>query len=426
MIAFDEKNHPISSMQDVQWTGPDGGHKSFQDRWKDAPADEKPYNFSPASIQLLSIHTGSAQPAAQEPLRSVLLNPERIDPMTLVVSDALLQTADREGKNLAACPDDFLLDIVEQAKYYLSPGRTLTKHVLWSLFPLANSQVSDEGSWITLAPIDALAATETRADRTALGKFVRTHEEKGYVSIEDCAQAAASMRTRVEPDLFQSFPYLLANGNDIPGGAGLDLLRFYASLGTAALDPSGHAKQLRVADLDNEQLARLNDYIYEYKMDGVSQSVDSYTEADLEALSEPTEVWPDGLPADGTITLEPRDSKTYQITYLRDGSSFSSLMTFDQIVRDIAGGKAGFDPTKFEAKSMQSVNHRDLMIQIQFGSSRRQGILQETVPTGKEYVIGQLPADLQQKLDQQVNEMVRGMEFSKKSEPKPAPAPPTR
>lgn len=186
-----------------------------------------------------------------DPLRSILLAPDTHDPFTLVVSEALLQTADRDGRNLVACPDDFLLQLIEQAKYSLKPGEPLTKSILWGLCPLGNTEIQEDDNWITVSPIDPLSATQTRADRTALGKFVRATEEKGYASIDECTAAAASMRTRVEPNFFQDYPSMLFAKNDLPSGDGLDLLRFYASLGSAA----GEGKEFKVGELDSDQLS---------------------------------------------------------------------------------------------------------------------------------------------------------------------------
>lgn len=101
-------------------------------------------------------------------------------------------------------------------------------------------------------------------------------------------------------------------------------------------------------------------------------------------------------------------------------------MDLDQIVRNIAGTKAGFDQRKFEAQSLRPCIQRTLTFQMELGGSRRVGFLQETVPTDREFAINALPADLQKKLDDEVSTMVRNMKAFPPQQPPPQAPPPAR
>jgi hypothetical protein len=164
-------------------------------------------------------------------LLAFLTNPEKNDPTSLYVSEAYMQVAKAEGKNLvAAFPDRTVRDM---ARGFVA-GNVTTKTVLGSSGAYGLTVEETEG-WLLVTPTWADNTRKTNFNREQTGKLLRSVNTRGFATLEELADYSFYITLGL-PDRPLDMVYLGLVNKDTAStldeyvGFSLDLLRLYAVL----------------------------------------------------------------------------------------------------------------------------------------------------------------------------------------------------
>lgn len=279
--------------------------RAFNNLLKPAKDKEaKPLTLSSISKKFVDYMKGGMRSngnmsAVQDPeLRTFLLNPEKHDPLELVVSDAVLQAAEESGRPTILQGQDMLLLIGGVSATAEVPAMTLLERMM----PLSDLEKVDNKGWQVFRnrhPVDTAAQN---VDREALGVLVRTEIAKKRMAIEDFA--AFQSKTEIPfPRTFAPYYFLLlmpdeffaSNLAQVESAGFLQLFGMLSSEQRATAMKEGGITYKNLSERQQKIVEKMvygNAPRFEYmNMPGKGQVYGTL-------MTEPTEAFPNGVPED--------------------------------------------------------------------------------------------------------------------------------
>lgn len=248
-------------------------------------------------------------------LRKKLFSPSIYDPLSFIETDEILAYAKLKGKPLVAnLPDQAFGSITTgiggEKKSLEAYAEEIDKGTVMT-------SVKDE-SFTVIKPAFPAKSRVDRLDRVALTTLMQAAREKGVPSLEDLCAYAQVAPNPAQGGVGQTYVMLFVPGAISMGLEGMtswDMLRFYGQLSPemraslsnggklaiSGLTPSQRSLVERMTYGSESQLTveepgkKSDDTPFWMRMAGIGMGTDYKTE--------PTEVVPNGLPADGFLDL---------------------------------------------------------------------------------------------------------------------------
>jgi len=301
-----------------------------------APTTQTPVVYSEdskafaAAFPTFSMSAGMSYDVKMSPeLRRKVFTPEQYDPLSFGVTDEVMAVAKAANKGLVALlPDQsesFLVAMmggnqsrtVEQVAERIKAGDWLTR--------------VETPEAILLKPAKPAAARMARVDRVDLGRLMRTADAKGVPSLDDVvAYAKGNPEPQESGIITQYFIHLVPGVQTLgfQGETSWDALRLFAGINPLALNNlrSGQALSLRAMPQGPMQemlfghdvqltVGTPTDDLF-----GMSR----FLNADVDYRSEPTEAMPNGIPAQGTVTMK-YSEESFAMPVAGSGSTSAQL-----------------------------------------------------------------------------------------------------
>lgn len=315
--------------------------------------DEPDIALSPISKALMGFMQGpevGTQTLSGE-AKQAILHPEQLDPLATATSEAMLGLAEYKNVNLVMYPDDAMFMVAMFAGQSKSLKPSVLLQSARAFGSMMDTQVIEEPGWLLVVPNNPLETYRNRTNREALGVYLR-EVDAGEIRLNDFAELASTIRGINFPVLMMFMPMLVGGQLDIDPGS-VDMLRFYASLGEAAV--SRLQKQpTRIANLNKEQLGLLYRYVFE------SRDASVLANAERQALNETpaeeilpalmgsedtvqdtTEQLPDGLPMESMLSVKEEKETTYFVKADMGGVIYTHPTTIESLAWMLAPPEKG-------------------------------------------------------------------------------------
>lgn len=213
-------------------------------------------------------------------VKDAVLNPEKRDPLSYFVAEALDALAAVEGKPFIALVPDRL---VNQVAAMAISGTVTVAQVKSALTTVGRMSFGENSGWLTLEPIDIVAQTTRRVDRSALGTTLRTLNANGNWSLEQTAAYIASCpkamgQTNFDFGTIGAICPLALSGDGL--FANLDILAFYGSLSSSQQTTLKQTGALALGGLTGPQRDQLNALIFHSEDGPRAQSNDPNDQMD--------------------------------------------------------------------------------------------------------------------------------------------------
>jgi hypothetical protein len=428
LMAFDQQGSPLvaisaqlslSSSEAVS-----APQKAYADDLKKgAPGD--PIALSPMSQQLTDHEKDITRRGSKEiskELRDCLLHPEQHEPLSMVVSDALLDDAQLENRNLVANVDDSLAGSLLFAASQGNLKTGVLRDIIRGSVAANDGAIAEPDAWMEISSTDPESMMARRIDRSVLGDYLRAREDKGYVSIADAGHLASAVKIHSVPAVASLQMFLLWPSSEMPFGYDtIDLLKLYDSLDPQQLDRMAQGNPISVAELRADQRAALESLVYQTRdltpdNSPVIPGKPWLTEQTVR--HEPTERFPDGVPTAATILFTPDVKDGFLLQSLMYGSPYTRAASINDVASSIARTQSP-DPRNPNPEVIQTIcPTKDRVINFKLTAPdeyMRTGHLEEVARDGKPAPLNELPADLKAKIDALVKQYI----FSMSQEPAP-------
>jgi len=309
--AYDERGSRIGQSSMTLGEGFDG----YMGAMKEDPASqgERMIQFDGESKMLLSALGGSGRPGQPIPadLLSRVARADLNDPLSYLISPALIQSAEIKGVNMVACLPD-------SAVYGSLMGRGGDVHVNQILTRLSFFQTTYEikDGWLVVKPSRPNEARVFRADRTVLAKYLQRLSSGKPLIMEEAGYFAARFPDRVANSLPQQMArFFPGQQND---SYNQEMLRLYGLLTQEQKQRmvNGGLPLKALTQVELDQVGRM---IYgaspslQYRMQigqpgrsGPQQS--DWMLFNTGLLHEATESLPTGIPPQASIKVQVNDS----------------------------------------------------------------------------------------------------------------------
>lgn len=342
MLVVDIDGRPMGRV-DLQ---EDSLHRADPDEKAPEPGSRDLVPLSDISRQFAELAAGrmagiGSKTAWQMPtgdLLQRLLEPEKTDPLTFVVSDALLHLADRKKADLVAVPSDESLLWVTA---YGGKGKGLTVGTVEKMLG-STVHYDAETGWMKIRPSDPHQGRLDRLDRHAMGELFRAVAQEGRLGLDSIAKYLLQSRgsnVAVTQALCRLLdPQVVA---DFWQKGDEDALRLYATLSATQRQALRRGQKLAYGSLTPQQQGFVRRLTYGTDVNVANSQPTEIdpNEIDLtdfiggEGLeSEPTELLPRGIPAATQISLDTADT---MVLYAYD-SSEDGPMAFGEELESIA------------------------------------------------------------------------------------------
>jgi hypothetical protein len=291
-----------------------------------------------ASARMTGIGSKSAWQQPARDLVELLLQPEKVDPLSFILSDVLLQLADRKKMDLMAVAND--ADLLWMSTVG-TKNKGLTVGTAEKMFG-ETLKYDDSSGWMTVRPADPYQARLDRLDRHAMGGLFRAIDKEGRLSLDSIASYLLKSRG---PNVFVTQmicrlldPQVVA---DFWQKGDEDALRLYATLTPIQRQALRGGQKLAYGSLSPQQQALVRRLTYGSDVNVTSSASFEVepTESDLsdfvgiEGLSaEPTELLPRGIPAATQVSLTAGQT---MVLYAYDGTEDGPL-AFGEELESIA------------------------------------------------------------------------------------------
>ncbi len=430
---------------------------------KNPPANSgKEIALSPLSKELygigesLSVLGGSSRLKMSKELTEALKDPVEHDPLSFVHSEALIAIATERNEQLVADLPDGVMSFLDNlrakgkltAQSYLSeisgqgapappakpakPGQATGDEPAAEAVSSGDSpdraKVQEANGWLVVSPADSDKARTQRTDRGSLRTLIRVAVTQGYVGLDDLADYSLKNGSPLDAApasgmyIMTFAPNALQEG--MMGLTNWDLLKFYGLLGGSqrqSLREGGRLAFGQLSPAQQNQTAKMvfgADAALTIDSGGRKQPSDPLTEiittqldralgsAENDYRSEPTEVMPNGLPADGFIsvkfTSEPIAQAQTMSTDLGRMSSLSSLelgifkmFKEDPKMSQLAGAMPTFDDLKVGNRAVYAFSFN-----VAPGVSEKGTLNDDRIPKeAPVYKLNALPQDFQKRID---------------------------
>ena len=180
---------------------------------------------------------------ASQELREALLDPESHDPNSFLASDVVLGLAKARDANVVACLDD------ETAL-----GASGDAGVMLQTLMDEKHVYKEGGSWVTIAPLEALDAESRYIPRAAIARYLHAISDDPFLNVDDTATLVASTRFSPALSLVESLRSVLKPASRLRGwavaepyivwGALTDEQRTALRAGKTLPVPQGHLREV--------------------------------------------------------------------------------------------------------------------------------------------------------------------------------------
>ena len=269
----------------------------------------KPVEFSAASKELVTLF-GSREPkfSFTPETQSQLLHPESYDPLSFLFSDALISTAqERNEQVIANVPDDAFFAFAFRSQFVRYTGAFME-----ALQKMSSLFVLKEGDgWLQVTAAKPAYSREHRLDRNVLSGFINKTHTAGTASLADWAAYASNAEEPMEDGIQTLYLILFVPGMmsefDASEEANWDALRF---LGTMS-EGQRSANRIPFRNLSSDQVALIDEMLFArragLKVQRESEPPGAPARRSPRRVrdykNEPTEAFPNGLPADGYLEI---------------------------------------------------------------------------------------------------------------------------
>ena len=346
------------------------------------------------------------QAQISDKLKTLIINPEKYDPLSFLVSDGLLALADDSKSNLVGVLPDCAVNLnsvqTDDRTFRLATFmRTLTRS--------CNVVTQTAEGWTTIAPEDRVEEWKRRTDRALLGKCLREGNEQGYISISSAADLALSQRADCDLDVAMFWAWTNEKFNPFADRP-RHLLQFYASLTPAQISQMQSGGKLAFSSLTKDQWQILQTLAYADDLN-LAGSNWYYNAGYPDARHDRTESLPNGIPSDGSVALKDNAQDILYAQLSADDFVLSPReISIESIGWYLAQQQAGLMKSNVgNPEGFHNVNKVDWIapakshtftFSFDFGKNRSgTGTLKESICGTERWTLDKLPADLKQKVD---------------------------
>ncbi len=362
------------------------------------PVTDKPFTLSASDLAMHSLLRQTYGPKRSTPSklqRVILLNPEKHDPVSLLVGPALIACANALDSNLVAQYDDsFFLEGAVGAK--LSTAEYLGRIGY-------QTKVTIGGDWIDIAPSDRYEGRTQRMSRDVLGSYLRSIDSAGASDLNAQLRLAAGFPGELSQNTFLAIQSLIAPviwSDSLTNSAAL---RFYALLTEDQRRGLSAGGDLSSANLNSGQTQALRNWIYTKPfLRLIREGRNSKGERTLNVAGSqafPTEGLPGGL---AEFRVSAKTSSSRQLVVALGGPLWHGASE-STIAERINASDAS--PVKTEFMIGSNVN---IELTVQFGAAGfvRANVNGWVLDTPRTYTYYTAPPDVKAEIDRQL-ELIR-------------------
>lgn len=304
LTSYDAAGAVMGRSQSSLGESYDAAFKSVEE-----PGSDPLIGFGKEAVMLANLYANPVQGLQTLPrdLIARMTDPENFDPLSFLVSPALNQAAELENVDMVACLPDSSISAATMGN-----AQDVRLSGFIGRLAYAQTDLVVKGGWMTVKPTRPSEARSYRADRRELGKYLQRLSTGVPLSLDEQADYAFRLPDR----RLNPIPKWLASvlHFSLPTDNRDDCLRFYGSLSArqkSELAESGiQLSRLTAPQLDlvsalvfgsqpdlrfivpNDQLA---------KNRALTNAVTMFNNG---LLAEPTELLPDGIPQEGSMTAQ--------------------------------------------------------------------------------------------------------------------------
>lgn len=322
-------------------------------------------------------------------VRYLVYHPDKIDPLSLFTTDALLATAKKHELPLVASVPDNAISMMSM--FGGSKKNATVEGFEKELASDGAMQASVAEGWLLIRPSKPASARERRVDRAALTALMKAVDEKGAPNLDDLAAFSLHAPPPIMTDegLTTMYMAIFVPGSMLTGmmkPSNWDMLRFYGSLPPQMKSGFSNGGRINLGALNGYQQGLLRQMVY-----GASPSLepaDSKPAEDDGGLfgfmssvlnmglgggdyrNEPTEALPDGIPGNGFMevvpTTEPvatpvakEGESVIGIFGVLDADTLAMLKVFkDQTNGELAGAFPSYDQLRIGRRTVYKFTFR--------------------------------------------------------------------
>lgn len=268
-------------------------------------------------------------------LRERLLNPERHDPLSFLISEALQFMVDRrEIDFVGLIPDNLAVSVGMRE----GDTRITTAMLGRRIGRLLHEDETEK--WLTLRPADPYRERSMRIDRAALGELLRSVAQHGRMTLD----AAAAFVLKSAPP---SYGWIrLASAMIEPSGeydfwqrGDVDALRLYGTLSAQQRQLLASGGRLAISTLAPVQMELIRKLTFgadaQLNRGGASVEVEVTEGEYLGPSTEVTEVLPRGIPNDAFLTLASDESTVLYSFDSKEDNPYSAGYELDAIASQL-------------------------------------------------------------------------------------------
>jgi hypothetical protein len=285
---------------------------------KPEPTKDPEIELSKDSAELLAFWRGLASSMMgatkikdlSKELYAKLSKPDQFDMLSFIHSEALIAIAKARGEQLVADVPDSMMS----ASSFAIPGQKLTANgFMKQLLQMKVVAIMEEGGWMVIKSARPSLDRAKRCNRVALGKLIAASNAKGYLALDDIAGYAMNNGPITESEIAQVYALVMIPGAAMmsQGQSDWNMLRFYGSLTLGQRQALGRGEAIRFGNLIFNQIEYVRKMAYQANQFGSGISITGGDNGEAQPSfagedyrSEPTELLPNGLPRDGSVSVK--------------------------------------------------------------------------------------------------------------------------
>lgn len=313
----DEKGRAMGSAQEsLGWSWEDS-NKELQEAQKDS-ANEEAMKFTGAT-KLIAESMQEAFKAARQnngqpkvdlspEAKEVLLNPDKIEPLSLIASEAFFETARIKKLNVVcSAPDMLMFGVGPMVEGSPKPAAFMASLKIYAV----DTQLKD--GWLVAKPHVSSEIRAQRTDRVVLGQYLRRAVKEGRITIDNRAEFAYRSGKEQE-DYMPMFLLTMLGliGNEMYGGE-WDALRLYGSLTANQRQLAKAGQPIPFRSLQPGQLEIIRHVVFDSPWSRLSMNYEASDWAEMQnddgvyhmagLSNEATEILPNGFTGTETLTI---------------------------------------------------------------------------------------------------------------------------
>ncbi|MFI5385347.1 MAG: hypothetical protein ACHQ50_04415 [Fimbriimonadales bacterium] len=340
-------------------------------------------------------------------LRKKMFHPDDYEPLSLLASEVLLQTAKQRKENLAACLPDLAYVTVGSGA---DDPKSSPASILDDLND-GNTQCVEENGWLIVRPTNPVAATASRLNRRALARLLQAGAQTGSLSIDDFATFAYT--TDNDESGIAGTMASVALRKDWIAAAANDwfLSKFYGSLTPEQKNSLKQGGKVFFRGLSPQQ----GDWIVRSLLAGIRTPFDLIQETDgtegqasgrrtwTDLMLRPTEFLAKGLDPNGWISLKAGSEAAIDLEYREsDGQTVSESSNIEGLAMQLYVLKHPKLQSGDEHSIDQVRAHTDVELAFTFhldiGLSVRGSLTDRIDDPGSGYALDKLPEGMRKQI----------------------------